>query len=202
MYGGRGNGVQQMGRKQHSWFDVFLNQERPVWSLWVCQELQRKNQRKERKYRKSSLRMKSTRSMWKRRRRCRVSKRRWKKIVHVHVLLCSQCLLCNVMTSVSYTADGDGFPHVHTVPNKAGYSIFGGTRWCSWFRHCATSRKVAGDIGILHWHNPSDRTMVLGSTQSLTEMSTRGISWRQMRPVPRADNFNTILCCCHEIWEP
>jgi hypothetical protein len=22
----------------------------------------------------------------------------------------------------------------------------GGTRWCSWLRHCATSRKVAGSI--------------------------------------------------------
>ena len=28
-----------------------------------------------------------------------------------------------------------------------------------------------------HWHNPSDRTMALGSTQPLTEMSTRSISW-------------------------
>ena len=39
--------------------------------------------------------------------------------------------------------------------------------------------KVAGSIpdgviGIFHRHNPSDRTMTLGSTQPLTEMSTRG----------------------------
>jgi hypothetical protein len=26
-------------------------------------------------------------------------------------------------------------------------------------------------IGIFHWHNPSDRTMILGSTQPLTETS-------------------------------
>jgi len=43
-------------------------------------------------------------------------------------------------------------------------------------------RKVAGSIpdsviGVFHWHNPSDRTMALGSTQPLTEMSTRSISW-------------------------
>jgi len=42
--------------------------------------------------------------------------------------------------------------------------------------------KVAGSIpdgviGIFHCHNPSDRTMALGSTQPLTEMSTRSISW-------------------------
>jgi hypothetical protein len=52
-----------------------------------------------------------------------------------------------------------------------------------WLRHCATNRKVAGLIpngvsGIFHWHTPSSRTMALGSTQPLTEMSTRNISWR------------------------
>ena len=45
----------------------------------------------------------------------------------------------------------------------------------------ATNRKVAGSIpdgvGIFHWHNPSDRTMALGSSQPLTEMSTRSTSW-------------------------
>jgi hypothetical protein len=49
-------------------------------------------------------------------------------------------------------------------------------------RHCATSRKVVssipdGAIGIFHWHNPSGRTMNLGLNHSLTEMSTRSISW-------------------------
>ena len=57
-----------------------------------------------------------------------------------------------------------------------------GTRWRSWLRHCATSRKVAGSIsdgiiGIFHWHNPSSRSMALGLTQPLSEMSTRNISW-------------------------
>ena len=51
----------------------------------------------------------------------------------------------------------------------------------SWLRHCATSWKVAGSIsdgviGIFHWHNPSGRTMALGPTQPLTEMSTRNVS--------------------------
>jgi hypothetical protein len=56
------------------------------------------------------------------------------------------------------------------------------TRWRSWLRHCATSQKVAGSVPdyvvvIFHWHNPSGRTMALGLTQALTEMSTRNISW-------------------------
>jgi hypothetical protein len=41
--------------------------------------------------------------------------------------------------------------------------------------------EVAGSsidsVGIFHWHNPSGRTMFLGSIQSLTEMSTRNIPW-------------------------
>ena len=34
-----------------------------------------------------------------------------------------------------------------------------------------------GVTGIFYWLNPSCRTMALGSTQPLTEMSTRNISW-------------------------
>jgi hypothetical protein len=44
-------------------------------------------------------------------------------------------------------------------------------------RHYATSRKVAGSIrgeiiGFFNWPNASSRTMALGLTQPLTEMST------------------------------
>ena len=57
-----------------------------------------------------------------------------------------------------------------------------GTAVAQQLRCCATIQNVAGSIpdgvfGIFHWHNPSDRTVALGSTQPLTEMSTRNISW-------------------------
>jgi len=57
-----------------------------------------------------------------------------------------------------------------------------GTRWRSWLRHCATSRKVAVSIpdcviGIFHLHYPSGRFMVLELTQPQTEMNTRNIFW-------------------------
>jgi len=66
----------------------------------------------------------------------------------------------------------------HTIKCTA----WGITRWCSWLTHCATSPKVAYSItdavnGIFHWHNPSGRTMDLGSTQPLKEMSSRYTSW-------------------------
>jgi hypothetical protein len=57
-----------------------------------------------------------------------------------------------------------------------------GTRWRSGWGTAATNRKVAGSIpddviGVFHWHNTAGRTMALGSTQPLPEMSTRNISW-------------------------
>jgi hypothetical protein len=51
-----------------------------------------------------------------------------------------------------------------------------------WLRHCATNRKVAGSIpggaaGVFIDIINSGRTMTLGSTQPLTELSIRNISW-------------------------
>jgi hypothetical protein len=46
-------------------------------------------------------------------------------------------------------------------------------------RHCATNQKVVGsspdEVNFFNWPNPSSRTMALGSTQPLTEMSTRNL---------------------------
>jgi hypothetical protein len=57
-----------------------------------------------------------------------------------------------------------------------------GTEVAQWLRYCAINQKVAGWIpdGVMEFFidkNPSDRTMALGSTQPLTEMSTGSISW-------------------------
>jgi len=74
-----------------------------------------------------------------------------------------------------------------------------GIGWCSWFRRCVTSRKVAGSIpdgvnGIFHSYKPFVRNMALGLTQPLTEISTRNISWGLRCPMPRADNLTTFMC--------
>ena len=55
-------------------------------------------------------------------------------------------------------------------------------QWRSWLGHCASNREVAdsisdGVMGIFHWHYISGCTMTLGSSQTLTEMSTKNISW-------------------------
>ena len=68
------------------------------------------------------------------------------------------------------------------------------TAVAQWLRCCVTNRKVAGSIpagvsGFFIDIKSSDRTMALGSTQPLTEMSTRSISWGQRRPVHKADNL-------------
>jgi hypothetical protein len=56
------------------------------------------------------------------------------------------------------------------------------TRWRSWLRNSAISRKFAGSIpycvtGIYQMRDPFGRTVALWSTQPLTEMSTRNIHW-------------------------
>jgi hypothetical protein len=67
----------------------------------------------------------------------------------------------------------------------------------SWLRHYATSRKVAGSIpnkvtGFFNWPNTSTSTMALGSTQPLTEMSTRNFPGCKGRPARGADNLTAI----------
>jgi hypothetical protein len=63
-----------------------------------------------------------------------------------------------------------------------GMRSFSVIRWRSWFRQCATIRKVAGSIPYgghwgFCWLNPSGRIMALGSTQPLTQISTIDIAW-------------------------
>jgi len=60
--------------------------------------------------------------------------------------------------------------------------LYYGTAVAQFLRCCVTNRKAAGSIprgvfGIFHFHNTYDRTMALGSTKLLTEMSTSIISW-------------------------
>jgi hypothetical protein len=61
----------------------------------------------------------------------------------------------------------------------------------------ATSRMVAGSIPdefieIFNWPNPFSRIMALGSTQPLTEMSTRNLPGVKGRPARKADKLTAI----------
>ena len=93
---------------------------------------------------------------------------------------------------------------VGTLQPKAGRWD---ARWRSWLRHFAISRKVAGSIpdGVTtnyQWHNPSGRSMALGLTQFLTEISTRNILWDKGG---RCVGLTTLLPSCAdylEIWAP
>jgi hypothetical protein len=61
------------------------------------------------------------------------------------------------------------------------------SRWCHW---------------IFHWHNPSCRTMALVSTQPLTEMSTRNISWGKGGQRVGLTTLPPSCADCLKIWEP
>jgi hypothetical protein len=63
--------------------------------------------------------------------------------------------------------------------------------------HYATTRKVAGSnpdevIGFFNRPNLSNRTVALGSTQPLTEMSTRNLPGGKWCPERGADNLTAI----------
>ena len=110
----------------------------------------------------------------------------WVKCLHVLLMF---LLVFEVLKSFSCYGNQ---VHFDTAFPPAGARCW----WPSRLRHCATSRKFAGSIpdGVTvnyHWHNPSGRTMALGSTQPVTEMN---ISWGQRRPVRRADNLTTFMC--------
>jgi hypothetical protein len=47
-------------------------------------------------------------------------------------------------------------------------------------------------VDFFNLPNPSSRTMALGSTQSLAEMSTRNLPGGKKRPAHRADNLAAI----------
>ena len=76
-----------------------------------------------------------------------------------------------------------------------------------WLRRCATSRTVPGSIpgGVTAFFTdifPSDRSMALGSTQPLVQMSTRNIPWGNGGRCVRLTTSPPSCAECHEIWEP
>jgi hypothetical protein len=58
-------------------------------------------------------------------------------------------------------------------------------------------------LDFLNFPNASSRTMALGSTQPLTEMSTRNFPGGKGRPARKADNL-TALCepITQKMWKP
>jgi len=50
---------------------------------------------------------------------------------------------------------------------------------------------------FFHWHNPSGRTMALGSIQPLTEINTRNIVWGV-----KAAGEPHLCADCFKIWKP
>jgi hypothetical protein len=80
------------------------------------------------------------------------------------------------------------------VQNWNGLEV---ARQYSWLRHYATSQRVAGSnphaIGFFNWPEPSSCIMALGSTQPLTEMSTRNLPGGKGPPAHKADNL-TVIC--------
>jgi hypothetical protein len=52
--------------------------------------------------------------------------------------------------------------------------------------------RIPDEVDLFNLPNPSSRTMALGSTQPLREMSTRKLAGGKKRPARRADNLAAI----------
>jgi hypothetical protein len=73
---------------------------------------------------------------------------------------------------------------------------YGGTPVAKLVEALCYKPEIAGsspdEVYFFNWPNPSSRTMALGSTQPLTEMSTRNLSGGKGRPARKADNLTAI----------
>jgi hypothetical protein len=75
--------------------------------------------------------------------------------------------------------------------------------------HYAKGQKVTGlspnEVDFFNWTSfkPSSRTMALGLTQPLTEMSTTNLPGGKGRPARKAENLTTICePTVYKMWEP
>jgi len=129
----------------------------------------------------------------------------WRFVAQIRPVNCALCHSRVFRTAwhIRTTLHHNFYDKYHSIPY-----INGGNQWRSWLKHCAKSRKVAGSIpncvtGIFHWHKPSGRTMALGLSQPLTEMSTSNVSWGSKGS--RYVGLKTLppSCAdCLEMWEP
>ena len=100
-----------------------------------------------------------------------------------------------------------GFPalstgHLYPPGNIPGTHFCWGTAEAQWLRCCATNRKVAGSIpagviDIKFFRSRYGLGVDSGSNRNEYQELFLGL-----RPVSKADSLTTLLCRCHEIWEP
>ena len=82
------------------------------------------------------------------------------------------------------------------------------TVYCTITRHTvgqldeALRYKLEGRGFNYHLYNPSGRTMALGLTQPLTEMSTTNISFGKGDRCVMLTTLPPSCADCHEIWDP
>jgi hypothetical protein len=71
--------------------------------------------------------------------------------------------------------------------------------WCTMLQAGRSPVRVPDEVDFYNLLNPSSLTMALGSTEPLTEMSTRNLPGGKKRPALRADNLAAI--CEPNVWK-
>ena len=96
--------------------------------------------------------------------------------------------------------------HVYTCIGRGGELCCGIVRWGTKLQ--AGRSRVRLSMEIIYWLNPSGRTMALGSTQPLTEMNTRNVSWGKESRCVELTTWSPSCASCLEIlgastsWSP
>jgi hypothetical protein len=131
-------------------------------------------------------------------------------------------MLCNAALMVRLSNFYSSFKHKFSRISCSGFKLFENQTVRLSRVHCTrhligpytsavgydTVLQVAGSIpdgviGIFYWHNPSGRTVALGSTQPLAEMSTWNISWGSKDDRCVGLTILPTSCAdCLEMWEP
>jgi hypothetical protein len=115
----------------------------------------------------------------------------WKPFGRGHIYICTFCLEWPILwpsriltflprtLCMSKKLHKDGMEWEHKFSHTGSAPLPKSLLQRSGLRHYAISRKMAGSIpsvtGFFTWPIPSSRTMNLGSTQPLTQMSTRNL---------------------------
>jgi hypothetical protein len=94
--------------------------------------------------------------------------------------------------------------HSHLLTDLVWEGVRGSVvGWGTMLQAGRTQDRILDEVDFFNLPNPSSHTMALGSTQSLTEMSTRNVPGGKMRPARKADNLPAICePIVYKMWEP
>jgi len=143
-------------------------------------------------------------------------------IVRRHIILLStlpilstpcHMMMINISACTFFIKTPDRLHVINTCSETLSAGIW---RTAVWHTHISTFRKILlPPPSPLRWYTYTTLHDVISQTTTFTGtierssdltnqsgLTIKTVLTLNMRPVRKADNLITILCCCHEIWNP